>query len=226
MKTRFLLLFFVCFLTSCDQGPAVRAYTEIVVLPSDTPTTASFDGIHAPFLESVSQQPRMDFSQQDADTQKMLMASLGSASLAWKTPKGWQENPGDGMRVVSFESEGADPISCTIISLGGQAGGIQANIQRWLKQINITDISNEKLQSFLSQQELITAAGGWETSVIDFTALQTNQQPDAPSMMAAIFTIDQNSVFVKMTGTKKAIQENMEKFKSLCLSLNRNESNT
>ena len=79
----------------------------------------------------------MGMGQADQATQNMIAASAQKPPLAWDLPEGWTETPGNGMRLVTFHSTDKDPVECTIVSLGGMAGGLESNIVRWMGQINI-----------------------------------------------------------------------------------------
>ena len=140
-------------------------------------------------------------------------------NLTWRVPKDWQEVKGEGMRLVSFKTNDNDPIECTIVLLGGMAGGLEANIMRWMKQINLTDVPEDQLSLFIEQPEEITNADGLTTQIFDFTKLQKEKEWTTPSMMAALMTVEGQSVFIKMTGTKSAVEKNLDPFKDLLQSI-------
>ncbi|KKW17097.1 MAG: hypothetical protein UY58_C0011G0009 [Candidatus Magasanikbacteria bacterium GW2011_GWA2_50_22] len=83
----------------------------------------------------------------DQQTQKMLEASVARPPLSWATPEGWRELPGSGMRLATFRSaDTGDPVECALISLAGDAGGLESNAARWMQQVNIAvpDARNPK----------------------------------------------------------------------------------
>ena len=160
----------------------------------------------------------------DQQTQKMLEASVARPPLAWTTPQGWQETPGGGMRLVSFVSTDKDnPVECTIISLGGQAGGPESNAARWMKQVNIDVPAQAELEKFLAAQKKIKTQDGFDATILDLTQLQSQDDLQSQSMMATIIALPDMTVFVKMTGTRGAVLKNRDKFETLCESLKLNK---
>lgn len=148
-----------------------------------------------------------------------IMDSVAPAPLGWSTPSGWNEVKGDGMRLVTFTTLDKEfPIETSIVSLAGPAGGISANITRWIKQLNLPDPSSKELDDFMNRQEKIKALG-LTVQLVDFTQWQKDAPPQTPSMMAAILEQENSKIFVKMTGAKSGILKNTDSFKSLIQSL-------
>ena len=126
------------------------------------------------------------------------------------------------MRLVTFKSEGENPVTCTIVSLGGIAGGLEENVGRWAQQINI-QLDEEEFQDFLKKTQTIELSSGMVLSLVDFTQLQQDDEPSRESMVGAILNLeDVSTVFLKMTGTKQAIINNRERFVKLCQSIRLN----
>ena len=145
----------------------------------------------------------------------------GSATdLAWTTPEGWREEQGQGMRLISFSSSNKnEQIDCSIVSLGGMAGGIESNVVRWINQLHIPVPAEADLKTFLDRQEHWESEDRWPILSIDFTGLQDAKDAAAPSMLAAIVDREGETIFVKLAGPRKDILKNHERFKKLCLSL-------
>ena len=136
--------------------------------------------------------------------------------LSWKTPDGWEEIAGTGMRLVTFKGDG---VESSIVSLGGAAGGIPSNVIRWMGQINMAVPSESELNAFIESQEKLVSSGKLEMTLINLAQLQGSQPDSVPSMMASMIQLDDTTVFIKMTGTKAAITKNHDEFKDLCNSL-------
>ncbi len=127
--------------------------------------------------------------------------------LQWTAPESWSEEAGTGMRLVTFTvgSEGATGV-CTIVRLGGAAGGLEANVRRWLGQLNVPEPPAEEWAAFLAGQEHIHAAGGFEGVLVDLTTLGA-QTPEAASMLAGLLKADEATLFVKFTGSRALLSE-------------------
>lgn len=234
LKKVFLILNFILIvfgLTSCGQRDLTkRKYREVVVEPS-LKTMPAMPANHPhidlppghPAISGMpenfnSQSPSGSMMSADPKTQAQIQASAASIPLIWQTPAGWNEMKGSGLRLVTFQSAKDFPIECSIVSLGGMAGGLESNIHRWMGQINLS-ISDAEFEKFMQTQEKITSQGALPIILFDFTKLQTASPQDVPSMIAGILTIEEKTIFVKMTGTKAAVLHHKENFKQLCQSL-------
>lgn len=136
--------------------------------------------------------------------------------FSWDTPQGWsREQKTSGMRLAAFSIKSQDKESlCTIIPLKGAAGGIRANVMRWLGQINVNmEPGSEKLEKFLSAGEDFRTKGGFPAVMIDFTTI--TPRPEDRSILATVITLQDSTIFIKMTGEKSHLVENKEKFKAL-----------
>ena len=226
-------------LIGCQRGPVKRTYHEIVQSAAPQQASAPMiplsgeldvsaipdDDVHA-FLrkgQKTTSAPMPMTGAVDAQTQKMLEASVARPPLSWVTPQGWQETPGSGMRLVSFTSNDTNnPVECTIISLGGQAGGLESNAARWMRQVNINVPDAPAMEKVLAAQKKIKTKDGFDATIIDLTQLQSKDDLESPSMVATIITLPDATMFVKMTGTCAGILENKDKFEMLCESLKLN----
>jgi len=135
--------------------------------------------------------------------------------LAWTNPDGWTEEAGKHMRMATFHQT-ADPnaIDCYIIALGGPAGGVEANLSRWLGQLGLPASEDNVKQLIVSAQDVKTK-DGMGAKVFDFTNLQAQASASDKSMLAAMVDVNQTTVFVKMTGTLQTIKQNKDNFLKL-----------
>ncbi len=223
--------------SGCDRRPARRVYTEVRVSPpagtqarpaqmtggdphaglGDMP----MDEIHAG-LGGTPQSMDMSIPPGAAgdQTRQMLEASVARPPLSWATPEGWQELPGGGMRLATFRSaDTRNPVECALISLAGDAGGLESNAARWMQQVNIAVPEAPAMEKFLAAQKKIKTQDGFDATIIDLTQLQPTDDLESPSMAAAIIVLPDMTVFVKMMGGRGVVLENKEKFESLCRSI-------
>ncbi len=229
----FLIFIFIVFgLTSCEQKDLTKQkYREVVVeaaskpmsqMPANHPNLELPPG-HPPIgdmKDSAQRTPSAPGSMMTTDprTQAQIEASGASIPLIWQAPKEWQEVKGSGLRLVTFQSAQDFSVECSIISLGGMAGGLESNIRRWMGQINL-NVSDAEFEQFMQSQEKITSEGKLLISLVDFTKLQSKNFEDAPSMIAGILNVEEKTVFIKMTGSKVAVEHHRNNFKQLCQSL-------
>jgi hypothetical protein len=170
--------------------------------------------------------PAMDPSDPHAGLDMSSMGALISQPtsqnlLVWASPDGWKEEPGTHMRMATFHTI-ADPkaIDCSIIGLAGPAGGLEANLTRWMGQLGLQPSDDRIKQLIVSSQDVKTK-DGLEAKVFDFTDLQSQADPSQISMIAAMITVDQTTVFVKMTGTIGSVKQNRDNFLKLLGSIAR-----
>jgi hypothetical protein len=141
------------------------------------------------------------------------------AHFQWETPEGWNENrAASGMRLATFTVKSGNKESiCTIIPLQGEAGGLEANVTRWLGQIKTTvQPSDHTVETLLKSQEKFLTKGQFPAVLIDYTPV--TPLPADQSILASVISVNRNSIFIKMMGEKSHLRENKKKFKALCQS--------
>ena len=140
--------------------------------------------------------------------------------LKWKLPVDWVERESTGMRLATL-STGNDQnyAECTIISLGGGAGGMESNIVRWMGQVSIQTPPQAEFQKFLSQLNKFKTQDGSPSTLIDLTLLQKDASDQAPSIMTTVVEFKDLVIFVKLSGSKATLVKNREKFLAFSKSL-------
>ena len=225
---------FIFSITGCEQPLPKRHYTEVFIeseSKSSLPMNRHHallqmmpkDDIHANLnLDKMDMESMDDMG--DMSVQKGLDQSADKTPLRWIAPEGWLERRGSGMRVATFKNaDQQNPIEVTIVALGGNAGGIAANVVRWMQQINLETPDAVDLATFIKSQENLTTAAGLTATMVDLTEWQAKASSDTPSMIAAIIDRGSSQIFIKMTGDKKAVIQNRDAFKSLVQSIGVNE---
>lgn len=182
--------------TSCDSGSSVRKYKE--KSPPVRPVTPS----------PATPRPTAPAGQQ------------AGADFQWETPEGWNENrAASGIRLAAFTIKSNNKESiCTIIPLRGEAGGLKANVTRWLGQITTTmQPSGHTVERLLKSREKFLTKGQFPAVLIDYTPVTPH--PADKSILVSVITVKGSSIFIKMMGEKSHLIENKKKFKALCQSL-------
>ncbi|MGE0266836.1 MAG: hypothetical protein AB7S78_00090 [Candidatus Omnitrophota bacterium] len=210
LKTAFILCLIVVSAVSCENRRLVRVYEEVTTNP-EPPVMKNPHG-------SMPMNRGMDFQAQDPAMQAMLTNSVAGINLTWTVPAGWTEQKGTGMRLATFTTSGENPIDCSVVSLSGPSGGLEANVKRWLGQIAL-DLPDEEFETFMSAQETFVSAGQLNIRLIDFRPLYPFKDDLQPSIVAGIIELEQQTVFIKLTGSLRALNVNQEKFKDLLMSL-------
>ena len=134
-------------------------------------------------------------------------------ALAWVTPEGWENRGASRMRIGTLVVDG---VECTITSFPGDVGGDEANVRRWLGQLNAS-AEADALNAFISAPSVLSGAAGVPVRVFDFASLLPAGR--SPSTLAAILELEGHSVFVKMTGDAAVLARHKAAFEALCASL-------
>jgi hypothetical protein len=147
-------------------------------------------------------------------------ASQANGELRYKTPAGWQEEkPNSNMRVAQYklpraEGDGADAELVVYYFGQGQGGSRQANIDRWLNQMQQADGSPSKEKAKIEN----TTINGLAVTTVDVLG-KYNGGMASPSaspgadptdmsnyrMRAAIIETPKGSYFVKLTGPQNTV---------------------
>ena len=175
-----LIIWVMVILQSCGQDTHIRTYRIAKPKPPDT---ASRDEA----LET------------------------NSAGFRWKKPESWIPSSGSSMRLASFDipySEGSGDLS--VIQLGGTGGGIEANVNRWRKQLNLEPQSLSKIE-----KEMIEKRGG--LGVYNIIRI-INEEMDS-AFLCAILTAGNQTLFVKLSANPHGIREIEADFILFCSSL-------
>ena len=213
----FLFIIVLIDLSGCGHKVEKRIYDEVVI---ESPLKAAWQGAgdpHAALHSTTAGAPMPMVTDPD------LLKSAAGVPLTWKTPEGWREFPGSGFRLVTFKAgEGGEAVETSIVSLSGEAGGIEPNLLRWMNQINLKAPS-DGLLDFLKNKEAYTPeytkAGNTPIRLIDFTQLQKDLSPASPSIYANIIETPDATIFIKMTGSINAIARHKKEFQSLSSSI-------
>jgi len=212
-------LFSICFvLCSCEKDNTPRMYLEETVEPAQTTPDNTGD---MTMINSESD-PHAGFSKEQLAAMLKENGAGGQSNspVTWTVPTGWEEKAASGMRIATFAAkDDRAAIDCSIVTLGSGAGGLSANIIRWLGQLYITVPPEKELTSFVENLEKISLPGGLTSLVVDFSSFQKDVASESPSMLAAIIDTPQQRIFVKMTGSKANIAKHSASFKSLVQSL-------
>lgn len=143
------------------------------------------------------------------ETQQQAVASP-DAPVVWSLPKGWVENKSSQMRVGSFSApapKGYSPADVSVVVLGGDAGGVLANVNRWLEQIELPPTT--ELELMKNTHELADQRQWYEL---------VNPKNGA-AIYVSMFQLSGDTVFVKMVGQEKVLKSQKSSFEQLVSSI-------
>ena len=211
MKKYYWIILLIAF-SACERANhEPHRYIEITIAPEETAAEEGLPAWH-PKVGGMSE------AMKDPQLAQMMQESVAAIALTWTTPQGWREEKGSGMRLVTFKTQDADSIECSVVSLSGMAGGLQANLKRWMGQIGL-DVESKIFAEFIQNPLTLKLQNGRVASLFDFTTLQTSSDGKTASMMAVMVAADETTIFVKMTGSQNAVLKNRTRLISLVQSL-------
>jgi hypothetical protein len=144
----------------------------------------------------------------------MLFALL-AAGLTFTAPQGWQQGkPGSSMRVAEFTLPRApgDPEDAQLVLyfFGGQGGSVDANIERWIGQIQQPDGK----ASSAAAKKIARTVNGLTVTLVDVTGTYVaetapgsgarNNKPNY-RLRAGVVETPNGPYFIKLTGPAKTI---------------------
>jgi hypothetical protein len=165
--------------------------------------------------------------QKNADTNQSAITQSDKAGtvggISWNIPAGWSLGPDNPMRVATYTInpvEGdQDKAECGVFFFeGGKGGGgVQANLDRWIGQIEQPD---GKTSSAVAKTNSLKVNGLTITTVelggiYRMTAgpmMQVKEKKPGYYLIAAIIEGPQGPVFFKMVGPEKTMIAGMKDF--------------
>lgn len=148
-------------------------------------------------------------------------------SLDWTLPEGWSVQPeGDPLRLTGFWApdpervarDGADPdpVDVSLVRLSGDAGGLEANVVRWLGQVGIPASSAAQV---LREATPVRLASGEEGVLVDFTGFLSGDLTQSKSIVGAIVPVDGGTLFVKAMGPRASVARVKPQVEAFCRGL-------
>ena len=136
------------------------------------------------------------------------VADTGAAAapaIRWRTPPGWQVQPGDAVRQGSFLVAGADGAKAdvSITTFPGDVGGDLANVNRWRAQVQLPPIGDTDLPQALTR--VSTPAG--EFLVVDLSGNAASADGGRGTrILGAILKQAAQTWFFKMSGDARMVE--------------------
>lgn len=126
-------------------------------------------------------------------------------------PAGWVSQPPSAMRLASFLAKGADGavVDISLVTLGGAAGGVLENVNRWLNQLGQPPIADDKLAAMATHAT--TPLG--DATVVDLTGLSAGADAKKDGrIIGALVPDGERTFFFKMRGNAALAGDQKEAF--------------
>ncbi|RME94209.1 MAG: hypothetical protein D6766_06380 [Verrucomicrobia bacterium] len=129
----------------------------------------------------------------------------GAAATDWPAPEGWRSLPPGNMQLARYALPGPEGQApeVSVAVLGGDGGGLLANVNRWRRQLGLPPIDEAGLSGAVAPVENGPAGAH----------LVSLENPDTGrAMLAAVLPAQGQTWFVKMTGSPEAVKQARESF--------------
>ena len=134
------------------------------------------------------------------------------ARLSWSLPKGWKPRSPGALILHHFAVPG--DLVCTISAFPGRVGSLSANLTRWARQIDLS-LGARALKRL--EPHILRKEGKHLFLLVDFTPLVT--EGNKPAITAAVFRFLDQTVFVRLMGTKDGVASRRSEFVRFCQSI-------
>ena len=142
--------------------------------------------------------------------------ALEVAGYSFQAPADWKSSPpSSNMRKAQFSVPGKSGKAGEVVFFyfgSGGAGGVKANVDRWMKQFEDPQGQNVKTETIGGIKVTFAQAHGTFLSGRPFG-------PKTPkpgfAMLAAIIEGKQGAIFVKMTGPKETVEAHSGKLRKM-----------
>ena len=138
--------------------------------------------------------------------------SIPSNELTCTIPEGWLVSNGSTMRLASYNvpfNGGIGDLS--VIRLGGDAGGIVANVNRWRGQLNLPPMDQDKISNITNIANENKSKYRWFKII--------NETAPSSAFLCAILPENNTTLFIKLNIPISAIEEIENQFLEFCSSI-------
>jgi hypothetical protein len=138
--------------------------------------------------------------------------------LVWDLPSGWTERPQTQMRLANFLVQGNTDAECFLTLLGGDGGGMLANINRWRSQMGLSPMEAAEVDGlpkarFMSDMAVLIDFEG------SYSGMGGGEGRPGWRMLGLLLVEPQGSAFFKATGPSALLAAERENFLKLAASL-------
>src|SRR5688572_18937213 len=136
-----------CFVGACDEAAEraeLSAPRPAQIAPADVRWNASAEERFGALGTVASETPIEPLGSTPGSSASSKATGGASSSLRWITPAGWSELPTSAMRVANFRVGDDERAECYLTLLGGDGGGLAANVNRWRAQMGLGALSADE----------------------------------------------------------------------------------
>ena len=103
-----------------------------------------------------------------------LKIGEGNPPFKWEKPESWKNEDQSSMRVANFSFGENSEGECYFTVLPGGGGGLVANVNRWRKQMNLSELTKDEVDA-LSDRAFLLGQGKFIELEGDFKSVGSNE---------------------------------------------------
>lgn len=203
-------------LLGCSDDSRVRAIEE----------SRTYTPVEEGFAWNASPRERFRFSLPSGMPGGMSGGGDPHASegggLHWATPVGWSELATSQLRQANFKVGDAGQAECYLTILAGDGGGLEANVNRWRKQMSLPEASAAEIAA-LPRGPFF----GGEAVFVDlegtFAGMSGDEVGDAYRMVGFVQVAPAGARFLKFVGPEAVVGAELENFLTLAASFHQDD---
>lgn len=164
-------------------------------------------------IETVRQVERLGLDRPRAATLAELFGTQETdPGFVYRTPPGWIERPPRSMRMLDFQVAGNPAAECYLTVLRGGAGGLEANVNRWYKQMQREELDAAGMRA-LPRANLL----GLEAVLVDIEGSFNvgDEIRDNHRLVGLLVFHQEAGLFMKMTGPREVLDRELGNFHEL-----------
>lgn len=158
-----------------------------------------------------------------------MNASPVDIKVTWELPESWLvKDSANAMRIGSFAASDpslahtgeADPnaVDVSVVQLAGDAGGLKANIARWMGQVGIKATA-EEMDEFVKAAAHFRTKTGQDGMYVDLTDKLSGDMTQSKTIFGAVVQTPEYTVFVKGMGEIAKVAAQKQLIMGFCRSL-------
>lgn len=169
------------------------------------------------FTAGASSAERFGLSGGAAPTASGSHGGAAADAFTYDLPDGWEVVAPTSMRAVNLRVADEPRAECTLVLLGGDAGGLRANVDRWRDQMGLPPI-DEAAFAALPSERLLEREAVRVDMVGAYAGMAGDAQAD--SRMLGLLAVDAGgSAFLKFTGPADVIAAHSDGFDRVAATL-------
>ena len=142
---------------------------------------------------------------------KKNLVQKDSPAVVWSVPNDWEEIAGNTFSLAVYKILNVKDYSeISVSKFPGDAGGIESNVNRWRRQVELSPL---KLDQIISESiTKINPIGTYSLHKI------INNEKIQIAFLCMILPLDDSTIFVKLKATKNEINNLEQSFIEFCSS--------